>query len=138
MNDQTYQAPPPQYQPQPPAEQYRQPVYETPKTNISDHFVGKGKLSLFLMMGALFLFIGILFLDLCFSGLLSGDISALIFLGELITDLGFIMMLTLLTLGGVTRDDLPENTRGTMLRAAGFGWGLYIVSWAVRIMIGRR
>ena len=130
MTDQTYQQPPPQ-------QHIQQPQYQQPVANISDHFVAKGKLSLFLMLGALFLFIGVLFLDLCYSGLLSGDISAMIFLGSLVADLGFIVILTLLILGGITREDLSDNTRGTMLRAAGFGLGLYIISWAVRGMFGR-
>jgi len=127
MNDQTYQQPTPQYQPQP---QYQQPK------NITDHFVEKGKLGLFLMMGALFLFIGILFLDMCYSGMLSGNITALIFLGTLVVDIGFIVILTLLLLGGITREDLSDNTRGTMLRAAGLGLAFYIISWAARIMLG--
>ncbi|MCK5310288.1 MAG: hypothetical protein KAJ33_06280 [Thermoplasmata archaeon] len=115
--------------------QFQQPQYQQTK-NISDHFVEKGKLSLFLMLGALFLFIGVLFLDLCYSGLLNGDISAMLFLGTLVTDLGFIVILTLMILGGITREDLSDNTRGTMLRAAGFGLGLYIISWAIRGMFG--
>lgn len=126
MTEQTYQQPPPQIQ---------QPQYQQEKPDISEHFVGKGKLGLFIMLGALLLVIGVLFLDLCYSGLLSGDISALIFLGTLVTDLGFIVILILMILGGVTREDLSDNTRGTMLRAAGFGLGLYIISWAIRMMI---
>ena len=127
MTDQTYQQPPPQ-------QHVAQPQYAQPKTDISEHFVGKGKLGLFIMLGALFLFLGVLFLDMCYSGMLSGDISALIFLGTLVTDLGFIVILTLMILAGVTREDMSDNTRGTMLRAAGFGLGLYIISWAIRIM----
>jgi len=127
MGDQPYQQPAPQY----PQQQYQQAT-----TNLADHFVGKGKLSLFLMLGAMLLFIGVLFLDLCYSGMLSGDISAIVFLGTLVVDLGFIVILTLLTLGGITREDLTENTRGMMLRAAGFGIGLYVISWAFRIMGG--
>ncbi|MCK5024001.1 MAG: hypothetical protein KAR56_00110 [Thermoplasmata archaeon] len=132
MTEETYQPPQQQYQ-QP---QYQQPQYQQTKPNITDHFVEKGKLSLFLVLGALFLFIGVMFLNLCYSGLLSGDIRVLVFLGTLITDLGFIVILTLLILGGITREDLSDNTRGTMLRAAGFGLGLYIISWAVRINFG--
>ena len=129
MGDQPHAAPP----------QYQQPQYAAAPAqspNLADHFVAKGKLSLFLMLGALFLFIGVLFLDLCHSGLLDGDISAIIFLGTLVTDLGFIVILTLLFLGGLTRTDLADNTRGMMVRAAGFGLGIYIISWAIRIMTG--
>jgi hypothetical protein len=131
MGDQPYQQPAPQ------TPQYQQPQF-TPAAQpaIADHFVAKGKLSLFLMLGALVLFIGALILDLCFSGMLSGDISAIYFLGQLLTDMGTIVILTLLILGGITREDLPENTRGTMMRAAGFGLGLYIMSWAIRGMLG--
>ncbi len=125
MGDQPYQQP---------AQQYPQQQYQQGPANLADHFVGKGKLCLFLMLGALLLFVGVLFLDLCYSGLLSGDISAIIFLGTLVTDLGFIVILTLLTLAGITRTDLAENARGMMLRGAGFGLGIYIISWAIRIM----
>ena len=128
MTDQTYQQPPPQ-------PHVQQPQYTPAKVDISENFVGKGKLGLFIMLGALFLFLGVLFLDMCYSGMLSGDISALIFLGTLVTDLGFIVILTLMILAGVTREDLSDNTRGTLLRAAGFGLGLYILSWAIRIML---
>ena len=127
MNEQTYQQPPP---PQ------IQPQYQQPTTNIYDHFVGVGKLGLFLLLSAGLLALGVIMLDMCFSGILSGDISALIFIGEILTDLGIIAILTLLTIAGVTRTDLPENTSSTMLKAAGFGLGLYIMSWAVRIMFG--
>ena len=127
MTDQTYQQPPPQ-------PHVQQPQYTPAKVDISENFVGKGKLGLFIMLGALFLFLGVLFLDMCYSGMLSGDISALIFLGTLVTDLGFIVILTLMILAGVTREDMSDNTRGTLLRAAGFGLGLYILSWAIRIM----
>ena len=113
MNDQ-YQQPAPQ-------PQYQQPQYSQEKPDISEHFVGKGKLGLFIMLGALLLIIGVLFLDLCYSGMLTGDISALIFLGTMVTDLGFIVILTLMILAGINREDLSDNTRGTMLRAAGFG-----------------
>ena len=123
MGDQPYQQP---------ATQYPQQQYQQATTNLSDHFVGKGKLSLFLLLGALILLVGAMLLDLCYSGLLSGDISAIVFLGTLVIDLGFIAILTLLTLGGITRTDLAENTRGMMLRAAGFGIGIYIFSWAIR------
>ena len=123
------------YQQPPPPQQHLQPQYQQEKPDISDHFVGKGKLGLFLMIGALFLFIGVLFLDLCYSGLLD-DTDALIFLGSLVIDLGFIVILTLMILAGVTREDLSDNTRGTLLKAAGFGLGLYILSWAIRMMPG--
>lgn len=127
MTDQTYQAPPPQVQPQ-----YQQPA----STNLYDHFVGPGKLGLFLLFGAGAMALGVLILDMCFSGMLDGDIRAIIFLGELLLDVGIIAILTLLLIGGVTRTDLAETTRSHMLRAAGFGLGLYVIAWALRILSG--
>ena len=128
MTEQTYQPPPPQIQ-QP---QYQQPA----NTNIYDHFVGSNKLGLFLLLGAGAMALGVLILDMCFSGMLDGDIRAVIFLGELLLDVGIIAILALLLIGGVTRTDLAEATRSHMLRAAGFGLGLYVIAWALRILSG--
>ena len=132
MNDQTYQPPSQQPQYQAPAQPYQQPA----KVNIYDHFVAPGKLGLFLLLSAGMLVLGVLILDMCFSGMLDGDIRALIFLGEFVVDFGIIAILTLLMIGGVTRTDLAEKTQSHMLRAAGFGFGLYIVAWSIRMMSG--
>ena len=126
MTDQTYQAPPPQ-------PQYQQPIQQSQTANIHDHFVGPGKLGLFLMLSAGMLALGALILDLCFSGMLTGDIDAIRFLGTLLVDLGIIAILTLLIIGGITRTDLAESTSSHMLRAAGFGLGLYVLAWSLRM-----
>jgi hypothetical protein len=124
MTNGEYQPPPPQYAPQQYAPQ--------PKGELADHFVGKGKLSLFLIAGALCLFIGVLFLDLNNSGLLNGGDEAIAFLGNILFDLGFIAIIILLFLGGILREDVPENTRSHMIRAGGFALGLYILAWMFR------
>ena len=80
--------------------------------------------------------LGVLILDMCFSGMLDGDIRAIIFMGELLLDVGIIAILALLLVGGVTRTDLAETTRSHMIRAAGFGLGLYVIAWALRILSG--
>ena len=129
MNDQKYQ-PPQQYQP--PAQPYQQPA----KMNLYDHFVGPGKLGLFLLLSAGLLALGVLILDLTFSGMLSDGIDVLLFLGTLMIDLGIISILTLLLIGGITRNDLAEKAQATLLRAAGFGLGIYILTWALRILYG--
>jgi hypothetical protein len=122
-------------QPPPPAYAPQQYVPE-PKGELADHFIGKGKLSLFLILGALCLFVGVLFLNLIFSGLLEGDTRAISFLGNLLFDLGFIAIITLLFLAGIMREDIADNARGHMIRAAGFGLGIYILVWMVRIASG--
>ena len=127
MTDQTYQAPPPQIQ---------QPQYQQQSANIYDHFVGSNKLGLFLLLGAGAMALGALILDMCFSGMLDGDIRAIIFLGEMLLDIGIIAILSLLLIGGIIRTDLAETIRSHMLRAAGFGLGLYVLAWAIRIMYG--
>ena len=127
MTDQTYQQPPPP--------QYQQPVQQSQTTNIYDHFVGPGKLGLFLLLSAGILALGALILDMCFSGMLTGDIDVILFLGTLLIDVGIIAILTLLIIAGVTRTDLAESTSSHMLRAAGFGIGLYVLSWALRMML---
>ena len=129
MTDQTYQQPPPQ-------QQYQQPIQQSQTANIHDHFVGPGKLGLFLMLSAGMLALGALILDLCFSGMLTGDIDAIRFLGTLVVDLGIIAILTLLIIGGITRTDLAESTSSHMLRAAGFGLGLYVLAWSLRMGVG--
>ena len=73
MTDQTYQQPPPP--------QMHQPVQQSQTTNIYDHFVGPGKLGLFLLLGAGAMALGVLILDMCFSGMLDGDIRVIVFLG---------------------------------------------------------
>lgn len=131
MNDQTYQ--PPQQAPyQAPAQTFQQPT----KPNLYDHFVGPGKLGLFLLLSAGMMALGTLILNMCFSGMLDGDIRAIIFLGEMLLDIGIIAILSLLLIGGVTRADLAEATRSHMLRAGGFGLGLYVVAWSLRMMSG--
>lgn len=127
MTDQTYQAPPPQTQPQ-----YQQPA----NVNLYDHFVGPNKLGLFLLLGAGAMVLGALILDMCFSGMLDGDIRVVIFLGEMLLDIGIIAILSLMLIGGITRTDLAETTRSHMLRAAGFGLGIYVLAWALRILSG--
>ena len=127
MGDQPYQQPPPQYGPQ-----YQQPQ----KMNIYDHFVGPGKLGLFLLISAGVMALGVLILDMCFSGMLDGDIRAIIFLGELLLDLGIIAIVSLLIIGSIVRTDLGDATRTHMMRAAGFALGLYVLAWAIRMMFG--
>ena len=126
MTEQTYQPPPPQiHQPQ-----------QQANVNLYDHFVGPGKLGLFLLLGAGAMALGVLILDMCFSGMLDGDIRVIIFLGEMLLDIGIIAIFALLLIGGVTRTDIAEATRSHMLRAAGFGLGIYVLAWALRILSG--
>ncbi len=126
MTEQTYQPPPPQTQPQ----------YQQQSVNLYDHFVGPNKLGLFLLLGAGAMVLGALILDMCFSGMLDGDIRVVIFLGEMLLDIGIIAILSLMLIGGITRTDLAETTRSHMLRAAGFGLGIYVLAWALRILSG--
>ena len=123
-----YQQPAPQ-----PVQHYPQYAY---RGNIATQLAGRGRLSVFLFLGALLLFIGVMFLNLCFSGLIEGDVRALIFIGNILFELGFIAIISLLFLGGISREDLPENTRAHLIRAAGFGLGLYILTWTFRILGG--
>ncbi len=127
-----YQQPPPpqQYQPAP------QPYQPQPKAELTDHFVGEGKLGMFLMLGTMILLIGALILNMCYSNLLDGDIRAILFIGALLVDVGIIAIIILLILGGIQRDDMNESVRSMMLRAAGFALGLYVLAWSIRIMTG--
>ncbi len=132
MTEEYQQPPPPQQQYQPAPQQFQ----PQPKVELTDHFVGEGKLGMFLMLGALVLFIGAMILNLCYSGILDGDIRSLRFIGALLVDMGIIVIITLLILGGIQRDDMNESVRSMMLRAAGFGLGLYVLAWSIRIMTG--
>ncbi len=91
---------------------------------------------MFLMLGALVLFIGALILNLVYSNLIDGDYRAIMFIGALLVDMGIIVIIILLILGGIQRDDMNEAVRSMMLRAAGFGLGLYVLAWSIRIMTG--
>jgi len=115
-----YGAPPPQYMPQ-------------EKQGIQDMFIAKDKLGLFLLLGIGILLIGALLINICLSGLLDGDIRVIILLGYLALDMGFIVIITLLMLTGIFREDFNERTRAAIVRAAGFAFGLYIVSWTMRM-----
>jgi hypothetical protein len=80
------------------------------------------------------LFIGVLFLDLCNSSLITGDTRAIIFLGNILFDLGFIVIIILLFLAGIMRADIADTARGHMIRAAGFALGLYVLTWIIRFV----
>ena len=116
------------YQQPPPQPMYHQPA---PKAEISDMFVGKGKLDLFILGSALMLLLGLLFLDLMRSG--AADYSdALYFLGYLLVHVGIVGFISLLMVGGIVREDIPETTRNMMLRSA----GLIAAAFVFAIILG--
>ncbi len=89
---------------------------------------------MFLIFGAFFLFLGLLFLDLMLSGLVRE--SAVWFIGELLVHMGIVVMITLLMVAGIIRDDLPQETRNHMIRAAGFVTAAFVVMLFIRITGG--
>ena len=125
-------------QPQPHVQQ-PQPMYHPQpqlKPEISDIFVGKGKLDLFLLGSALMMLLGLLFLDLLNSGAADSS-DALLFMGYLLFHLGIIGLIGLLTVAGIVREDIPETTRTMMIRtsgliAAAFIFGT-ILFWNLRL-----
>ena len=107
-------------QPQPHIQQ-PQPVYPVQpqhKPEISDMFVGKGKLDLFLLGSTLMMLLGLLFLDLLNSGAADSS-DALLFMGYLLFHVGIVGLIGLLVVAGIVREDIPEATRTMMIRVSG-------------------
>ena len=109
------------FQPPQPHAQQPQPMYQAPlqtKPEISDIFVGKGKLDLFLLGSTLMLLLGLLFLDLLNSGAADSS-DALLFMGYLLFHVGIVGLIGLLVVAGIVREDIPEGTRTMMIRVSG-------------------
>ncbi|MFO7619521.1 MAG: hypothetical protein R6W91_07730 [Thermoplasmata archaeon] len=68
--------------------------------------------------------IGFLLLNLVSSGLVdSGDaIEVIQFLGTVAVDAGIVILLTLILVAGIYREDLPEKTRNWMILVFGIGF----------------
>ena len=108
------------FQPPQPHVQQPQHMYQAPqaKPEISDMFVGKGKLDLFLLGSTLMLLLGLLFLDLLNSGAADSS-EALLFMGYLLFHVGIVGLIGLLVVAGIVREDIPEGTRTMMIRVSG-------------------
>ncbi|MCK5039170.1 MAG: hypothetical protein KAS16_08745 [Thermoplasmata archaeon] len=108
------------FQPPQPHAQQPQHMYQAPqaKPEISDMFVGKGKLDLFLLGSTLMLLLGLLFLDLLNSGAADSS-DALLFMGYLLFHVGIVGLIGLLVVAGIVREDIPEGTRTMMIRVSG-------------------
>ena len=130
----SYQQPQPHMQqPQP---MYPQPQHPQHKPEISDMFVGKGKLDLFLLGSTLMMLLGLLFLDLLSSGAADSS-DALLFMGYLLFHVGIIGLIGLLTVAGVVREDIPETPRTMMIRTSGLIAAAFIFGTILLWNVGR-
>ena len=126
-------------QPQPHMQQPQQPIYQPhpqPKSEISDIFVGKGKLDLFLLGSSLMLLLGLLFLDLLNSGAADSS-DALLFMGYLLFHVGVVGLISLLAVAGIIREDIPESTRTMMIRVSGLIAAAFIFGTILLWNLGR-
>ena len=118
---------------QPPPQQGQ--YYPQEKKGLESFFIAKDKLGLFLFLCAGMMLIGFLLLNLAVSGLVdSADaVNAIKFLGMLAIDAGLIVLLTLILVTGIYRDDLPEKTRNWMILIFGLVMVFVVLMYIVRI-----
>jgi hypothetical protein len=125
MSGQYYQQQPQGQQPYPP-----QP-YPAEKKGLETFFIAKDKIGLFLFLCAGLVIIGMLLLDLMASSLVDPD-EAIWFLGMLAVDVGIVATITLVLVGGICRDDLPEKTRNGMIMAAAIITVVFVIVYMSR------
>jgi len=118
---------PPQGQQQQP---YTQP-YPVEKKGIETFFIGKDKIGLFLLLCAGMLMVGFLLLDLIYSGLVDYE-ESIIFLGMIAIDVGIIVIIALVLVSGICRDDLPEKTRAGLIHAAAIIMIILVIVYIAR------
>ncbi|MBA3045161.1 MAG: hypothetical protein KKH41_00825 [Candidatus Thermoplasmatota archaeon] len=129
MSGQYYQQPPPQEQ-QPPLAQA--PYYPQEKKGLESFFIASDKLGLFLFLCAGMMLIGFLLLNMIASGLVRFE-SAIVFLGMLAVDAGIIVLMTLILVAALYRNDLPEKTRNSMIMVYGIMAVIFVIMYMVRI-----
>lgn len=124
---------PPQQQPQGQQSQPYAPAHAYPveKKGIETFFIAKDKIGLFLFLTAGMIIVGMLLLDLIASGLVDFE-EAIVFLGMLAVDVGIVATVTLVLVGGVCRDDLPEKTRSGMVLAAAIITVVFVIVYMSR------
>ncbi|MDO9536780.1 MAG: hypothetical protein Q7J68_00485 [Thermoplasmata archaeon] len=121
--------------PQQPHEQ--QPHYQPPhaypveKKGIETFFIAKDKIGLFLFLCAGMVVVGFLLINLMASGLVDFE-DAIMFLGFMAVDLGVIVLITLVMVSGICREDLPEKTRNWMILVSGILLVVYIIVYVER------
>jgi len=124
------------YPPQQPQGQQPQPytpahVYPVEKKEIETFFIAKDKIGLFLFLCAGMVIVGMLLLDLMNSGLVDPD-EAILFLGMMAVDVGIVATITLVLVGGICRDDLPEKIRNGMILAAAIITVIFVIVYMSR------
>ncbi len=121
----------PQQQEQP-AQPYHPPhAYPVEKKGIETFFIAKDKIGLFLFLCAGMLMVGFLLLDLVSSGLVDYE-EAIIFLGMIAIDVGIIVIIALILVSGLCRDDLPEKIRSGLIHAAAIVVIILVIVYIVR------
>jgi hypothetical protein len=121
-----------QYYPPQGQQPYTQPqTFIAEKKGIESFFIAKDKIGLFLFLTAGMVVVGMLLIDLMASSMVDPD-EAIWFLGMLAVDVGIVGTVTLVLVGGICRDDLPEKTRNGMILAAAIITVVFVIVYMSR------